>query len=68
MVHARTKAQLAGYYCTGIEKLFSGIPAGGEFPEDVHLPTVQILKKLVPGDLVDGPIAAKTYDSLRVCT
>ena len=45
--------------------MFSGIPAGGEFPEDVHLPTVQILKKLVPGGLVDGPIAAKTYASLR---
>jgi peptidoglycan/xylan/chitin deacetylase (PgdA/CDA1 family) len=45
--------------------MFSGIPAGGEFPEDVHLPVVQILKKLVPGGLVDGPIAAKTYESLR---
>ncbi|HKO96454.1 MAG TPA: glycoside hydrolase family 9 protein [Pyrinomonadaceae bacterium] len=45
--------------------MFSGIPANGEFPEDVHLPTVQILKKLVPGGLVDGPIAAKTYNSLR---
>jgi endoglucanase len=45
--------------------MFSGIPAGGEFPEDVHLPTVQILKKLVPGGLVDGPIAAKIYASLR---
>jgi endoglucanase len=45
--------------------MFSGIPENGEFPEDVHLPTVQILKKLVPGGLVDGPIAAKTYNSLR---
>ncbi len=45
--------------------MFSGIPQDGEFPEDVHLPTVQILKKLVPGGLVDGPIAAKTYNSLR---
>ena len=45
--------------------MFSSIPANGEFPEDVHLPTVQILKKLVPGGLVDGPIAAKTYNSLR---
>lgn len=45
--------------------MFSGIPAGGEFPEDVHLPTVQILKRPVPGGLVDGPIAAKTYASLR---
>ncbi len=45
--------------------MFSGIPENGEFPEDVHLPTVQILKKLVPGGLVDGPISAKTYNSLR---
>jgi endoglucanase len=45
--------------------MFSGIPENGEFPKDVHLPTVQILKKLVPGGLVDGPIAAKTYNSLR---
>jgi endoglucanase len=45
--------------------MFSGIPATGEYPEDVHLPTVQILKKLVPGGLVDGPIAATTYNNLR---
>jgi hypothetical protein len=45
--------------------MFSGIPESGEFPEDVHLPTVQILKKLVPGGLVDGPIAATIYANLR---
>jgi hypothetical protein len=45
--------------------MFTGIPENGEFPEDVHLPTVQIMKKLVTGGLVDGPIAAKTYNSLR---
>lgn len=45
--------------------MFTGIPEKGEFPEDVHLPIVQILKKLIPGGLVDGPIAAKTYNSLR---
>ncbi len=45
--------------------MFTGIPAHGEFPEDVHLPTVQLLKKLVPGGLVDGPIFARTYASLR---
>jgi peptidoglycan/xylan/chitin deacetylase (PgdA/CDA1 family) len=44
--------------------MFTGIPEGGEYPEDVHLPTVQILKKPVPGGLVDGPILKKTYDSL----
>ena len=45
--------------------MFTGIPEKGEFPEDVHLPIVQIMKKLVPGGLIDGPIAAKTYNSLR---
>ena len=45
--------------------MFEGIPASGEFPEDTHLPTVQLLKKQVPGGLVDGPIAAETYNNLR---
>jgi peptidoglycan/xylan/chitin deacetylase (PgdA/CDA1 family) len=45
--------------------MFQGIPAGGETPEDTHLPTVQILKKQVVGGLVDGPIAAETYKNLR---
>jgi len=44
--------------------MFEGIPAGGEYPEDTHLPTVQLLKKQVRGGLVDGPIAASTYKGL----
>ena len=44
--------------------MFEGIPQGGEYPEDTHLPTVQILKKQVRGGLVDGPIAASTYKGL----
>ncbi len=44
--------------------MFEGLPAGGEFPEDTHLPTVQLLKKQVRGGLVDGPIAAETYKGL----
>ncbi|MEP6946514.1 MAG: glycoside hydrolase family 9 protein [Acidobacteriota bacterium] len=44
--------------------MFSGIPVGGTSPNDVHLPTVQILKKPVRGGLVDGPIAASTYKGL----
>ncbi len=44
--------------------MFEGIPAGGEYPEDTHLPTVQLLKKQVRGGLVDGPIAASTYNGL----
>jgi len=48
--------------------MFEGIPSGGEFPEDTHLPTVQILKKQVPGGMVDGPIAMETYKGLRGLT
>ena len=44
--------------------MFTMIPRNGEFPEDVHLPVVQILKRQVPGGLVDGPIDAKTYSGL----
>lgn len=44
--------------------MFEGIPTGHEFPEDTHLPTVQLLKKQVRGGLVDGPIAASTYKGL----
>lgn len=45
--------------------MVTGIPANGEIPEDVHLPIVQILKKQVPGGLIDGPIDAKTYNNLK---
>jgi hypothetical protein len=45
--------------------MFTGLPAWGEHPEDVHLPTVQIQKKLVPGGLIDGPIASSTFAGLR---
>jgi hypothetical protein len=44
--------------------MFTMIPDGGEFPEDVHLPFVQLLKKQVRGGLVDGPIDAGTYSGL----
>lgn len=44
--------------------MFEGLPRGAEYPEDTHLPTVQLLKKQVRGGLVDGPIAASTYRGL----
>ncbi len=44
--------------------MFEGLPSGGEFPEDTHLPTVQLLKTQVRGGLVDGPIASITYKGL----
>jgi len=44
--------------------MFTMIPRGGEYPEDVHLPIVQLLKRQIPGGLVDGPIDAKKYSGL----
>jgi len=44
--------------------MFTMIPRNGEFPQDVHLPIVQLLKKQIPGGLVDGPIDTKTYSGL----
>lgn len=44
--------------------MFEGLPDGGEYPEDTHLPTVQLLKKQVRGGMVDGPIAMSTYKGL----
>lgn len=44
--------------------MFEGLPEGGEYPEDTHLPTTQLLKKQVRGGLVDGPIAMQTYKGL----
>ncbi|HRH40913.1 MAG TPA: glycoside hydrolase family 9 protein, partial [Pyrinomonadaceae bacterium] len=48
--------------------MFEGLPANGEFPEDTHLPIVQLLKKQIPGGLVDGPIDANIYKNLRGLT
>lgn len=44
--------------------MFEGLPDRVVSPSDTHLPTVQILKKQVRGGLVDGPIAASTYNKL----
>lgn len=44
--------------------MFEGLPEGGEYPEDTHLPTVQLLKTQIRGGLVDGPIASITYKGL----
>jgi peptidoglycan/xylan/chitin deacetylase (PgdA/CDA1 family) len=44
--------------------MFTMIPRHGKYPQDVHLPVVQILKREVPGGLVDGPIDSKTYSAL----
>ncbi|HEX5885783.1 MAG TPA: glycoside hydrolase family 9 protein, partial [Pyrinomonadaceae bacterium] len=45
--------------------MFTGIPADGIYPKDVHLFTNALLKKMVRGGLVDGPVYRKVFQSLR---
>lgn len=45
--------------------MFTGIPADGVYPKDVHLFTNALMKKMVRGGLVDGPVYRKVFQSLR---
>ena len=45
--------------------MFTGIPAEGVYPKDVHLFTNALMKKMVRGGLVDGPVYRKVFQSLR---
>jgi endoglucanase len=45
--------------------MFTGIPAEGTFPRDVHLMTNAILKRPVRGALVDGPVYRRIFAALR---
>ena len=45
--------------------MFTGIPFEGIYPKDVHLFTNALLKKMVRGGLVDGPVYRKVFQSLR---
>jgi endoglucanase len=45
--------------------MFTGIPSEGVYPKDVHLFTNALLKKMVRGGLVDGPVYRKVFQSLR---
>lgn len=44
--------------------MFTGMPAQGEYPLDVHTSVWVMTKKLVPGGLVDGPIFMTIYKKL----
>ena len=46
--------------------MFTGI--GSAFPQDVHLMTVQLLKRPVRGALVDGPVYERIFKSLKGVT
>ena len=45
--------------------MFTGIPDDGVYPKDVHLFTNALLKKMVRGGLVDGPVYRRVFQSLR---
>ncbi|QDV75811.1 glycoside hydrolase family 9 protein [Botrimarina mediterranea] len=45
--------------------MFTGIPRDGERPIDVHTSLWKLGKMDVPGGLVDGPVYAEVYNSLK---
>lgn len=45
--------------------MFTNIPQNGEFPESVHTSVWFMTQKEVPGGLVDGPVYASVYNSLK---
>ncbi|HEX6715509.1 MAG TPA: glycoside hydrolase family 9 protein [Pyrinomonadaceae bacterium] len=45
--------------------MFTGVPGDGVYPKDVHLFPNALLKKIVRGGLVDGPVYRKVFQSLR---
>ncbi|HJT64920.1 MAG TPA: glycoside hydrolase family 9 protein [Pyrinomonadaceae bacterium] len=45
--------------------MFTGIPANGTYPRDVHLFANALLKRMVRGGLIDGPVYRKVFQSLR---
>ncbi|MCG8307269.1 MAG: glycoside hydrolase family 9 protein [Cytophagales bacterium] len=44
--------------------MFTGMPADGEYPLDVHTSVWAMTKKVVPGGLIDGPIFVTIYNKL----
>lgn len=45
--------------------MFTGIPERGTYPHDVHLFTNALMKRMVRGGLVDGPVYKRVFQSLR---
>jgi len=48
--------------------MFTEIPNNGVYPHDVHLFGAAILKKLVRGGLVDGPVYRRVFQTLKGVT
>ncbi len=45
--------------------MFTRIPENGEYPLDVHTSIWALTKEEVPGGLIDGPVYASIYNSLK---
>lgn len=45
--------------------MFTGIPANGTYPRDVHLFANALLKRTVRGGLIDGPVYRKVFQDRR---
>jgi hypothetical protein len=48
--------------------MFTGIPNDGLYPKDVHLFGTAILKRMVRGGLVDGPVYRRVFQTLKGVT
>ena len=45
--------------------MFTGVPRAGEHPVDVHTSVWHLTRQVVPGGLVDGPVYAEIFRSLK---
>ena len=45
--------------------MFTGIPPGGEYPQDVHTSVWRVTRREAAGGLVDGPVSATIFKKLR---
>jgi len=44
---------------------FTGVPHGGEYPEDIHTSIWVLTQRVVSGGLVDGPVSIHVYRNLK---
>ena len=45
--------------------MITGVPADGVYPKDVHLFANALMKTMIRGGLIDGPVYQKVFKSLR---
>ena len=44
--------------------MITGVPANGDFPNDVHMPFWVVKKEMIAGSLVDGPLWSTIHDGM----